>query len=271
MVANEQTGGGNSQMHLIQGVGWRRGLDNLLRGDLKHWFGTRMLWTQILIWTATINLIYLMASLGARDAPDFESLMIFNIFLGLAGPIGTAIVMQMEVVGETRSGTASWILSKPVSRAAFILAKLFGNMLGLLVVMVLVQGLIAYLITGVVLENWMPISGFLAGLGVQFVNILFYLTMTLMLGAIFDHPAPVIGIPIAFLFAQQFVAGQFPALAKILPWTLAIPLNNDVAPSIANALMTGQPVPSYLPVYATLAFSLLFVLVALLVFKRQEL
>jgi ABC-2 type transport system permease protein len=268
-ISGEKPGKGNSSMILATGVGWQRGMDNLLNGEIKHWFKTRTWWVQILIWASAINLVYLMVSLGAGDAPGFESIMIFNIFMGLAGPIGTCIVMQMAVVGETRSGTAAWILSKPVSRTAFIISKLIGNSLGLAVTMVLAQGLIAYLITAFVLGEYLPIAGFLAGLAVQLVNIMFYLTITLMCGAIFDHPAPVIGLPLAFLFAQQYIIGYFPALAKVLPWTLAIPLND--APSIAWALMTGAPVPSFSPVYFTLAFSLLFVAIALIVFQRQEL
>jgi hypothetical protein len=36
-------------------------------------------------------------------------------------------------------------------------------------------------------------------------------------------------------------------------------------------LMTGTPVPSYLPFYTTLASAVLFVIVALWVFQKQEL
>ena len=271
MVTKERAATGNSMMKLVTGEDWRRGLDNLLRGELEHWFGTRTWWTQILIWALSVNLIYLMVSLSARNDPDFESIMIFNIFLGLAGPIGTCIVMQMAVVGETRAGTAAWILSKPVSRPAFILSKLIGNAIGLAVTMVLAQGVIAYLITVVVLGVALPIPGFLAGLGVQMANIFFYMTMTLMFGAIFDHPAPVIGIPMAFLFVQQFLVSLAPGLAKILPWSLVMPLNNSTELPMSTALMLGEPVSSYLPLYGTLALSGLFIVIALWVFQRQEL
>lgn len=271
MVAREKDATGNSRMRLVTGTDWRRGLDNLLRGELKHWFGTRTWWVQILIWASAINLIYLMISLSAPDDLGFETIMIFNIFLGLAGPIGTCIIMQMAVVGETRAGTAAWILSKPVSRPAFILSKLIGNAVGLAVTMVLAQGLIAYLITVLVGGVFLPVPGFLAGLGVHMANILFYMTMTLMFGAIFEHPAPVIGVPMAFLFVQQFLVSSFPALSKFLPWALVMPLNNSTELPIAAALMVGDPVASYTPLYGTLAFSVLFVVIALVVFQRQEL
>ena len=269
MIANENTPTGNSKMIPVTGVDWRRGMDNLLHGELTQWFGTRMWWSQILIWFACVNLVYLTTSLTA-GMPSSEQIAIFCIFMGLAGPIGTTILMQMAIVGETRSGTASWILSKPVSRQAFVLSKLIGSAIGLGLTMVLAQGLIAYLITGLSAGLWLPIPGFLAGLAVLMVNILFYMTLTLMLGAVFDRPAAVIGLPMAFLMVQQYLAGAVSWGYLLVPWTLAIPLG-DIAPSIALNLMTGIPVPSFIPVVTTLGWSVLFVGVALGVFKRQDL
>jgi ABC-2 type transport system permease protein len=277
MAVSEQQNQGNRLMQLEQGAGWSRGMRNLLRGELNSWFKTRTWWTQILIWTASINLIFLMVALsvtraeGDGEGLGMDAIMIFSIFMGLVGPIGVSIIMQNEVVGEKRSGTAAWVLSKPVSRSAFILSKLIGNTLGITVTMVLVQGLIAYLIEGLVVGEWLPVGGFLAGLGVLLANILFYLTLTLMLGTIFDHGAPVIGIPLAFLFSQNFLSSIYPGLVKLLPWTLAIPLNNSTEVPLAVALMTGEPLPSLVPLYATLAASVVFVMVGLWVFQKQEL
>jgi ABC-type transport system involved in multi-copper enzyme maturation permease subunit len=45
----------------------------------------------------------------------------------LFGPIGVAVLAQGAIVGEKQSGTAAWVLSKPVSRSAFILAKLLTD------------------------------------------------------------------------------------------------------------------------------------------------
>ena len=271
MTANIQPSTGNTRMILLSGSAWNRGLNNVLQAELHHWFGTRMWLWQILIWAAAINFIYLMVALTGDDIPVAEGLMLFNIFLGLSGPIGVSIIMQSSVVGEKRSGTAAWVLSKPVSRTAFIVSKLIANSLGVAITMVLAQGLIAYLITGLILNEWLAILPFLAGLGVQFVNILFYLTLTLMLGTIFEHGAPVIGIPLAFLFFQQYLIGFYPPLANLLPWTLAVPPNNSQAPSVAMAVMSSVPPASYLPLILTLVFSVVFVVIGLLVFRRKEL
>jgi ABC-2 type transport system permease protein len=262
---------GNSKMQLETGTGWTRGLNNMLRGELRAWFRTRRWWTQIIIWAAVINFIFLMVALSPSDAPFSEQIMIFNIFLGIAGPIGASILMQGAVVGEKRSGTAAWVLSKPISRISFIISKLISNTVGLLVTMILAQGLIAYLISAFVLGVALPPAGFIAGLGVHLVHILFYVSLTLMLGAIFDHTAPVIGIPLAFLFSQQFLPSLYPPLAKVLPWVLAMPPNNSTDNSIAGAIMTGAPIPSLVALFAALVSIGIFIFVALWVFRKQEL
>jgi ABC-2 type transport system permease protein len=255
----------------VLGAGWSRGLANVLRGELKSWFSTRRWWVQVIIWAASVNLIYFIVALtNSRGNASMDDLMLFNIFMGLAGPIGVSILMQTAVVGEKRSGTAAWVLSKPVARAAFILAKLIANSTGIIVTMVLAQGLIAYLISTLMLDFPLWLSGFLAALGVHFVNILFYLTLTLMLGTLFDHTGPVVGIPIAFLFAQNISMSFFPGLARYVPWTLAMPANGAVNPSIAMNLMAGIAVPSFMPLYVALAAIILFVGLALWIFQKQE-
>jgi ABC-2 type transport system permease protein len=198
------------------------------------------------------------------------TLMLFNIFMGLAGPIGVSILMQTVVVGEKRSGTAAWVLSKPVSRVGFIVAKLIANSTGIIATMILAQGLIAYLISTLMLGFPLSIPTFLAALGVHFVNVLFYLTLTLLLGTIFDHTGPVVGIPIAFLFVQNISLSFFPALVRYIPWTLAIPANGAANPSIAMNLMAGIAVPSFMPLYVALIAIALFVFLALWIFQRQE-
>jgi len=264
---------GNSKMIPVEGAGWSRGLNNVLRGELKGWFSTRRWWKQILIWTVSVNLIFLIIAVTTpleRINMD-SSLLLFNIFMGLAGPIGISIVMQSAVVGEKRAGTAAWVLSKPVSREAFILSKLIANTVGISVTMVLSQGLIAYLITALLLKVTLPVPGFLAALGIHLANILFYLTLTLLLGVLFEQSAPVIGIPMAVLFAQNILMSFFPPLAAFVPWTLAIPVSNKEFPSIAMSLMTGAHVPSFSPLYTALVAAVLFVIIGLWVFKKQEL
>ena len=262
---------GNSKMQMETGVGWGRGFNNMFKGELKSWFGTRKWWTQIIIWAAAINFIYLMVAISERKAPSSDQTLIFNIFMGLVGPIGASIIMQNTVVGEKKAGTAAWILSKPVTRISFILSKLTANTIGLAVTMLAAQGFIAYLITTFVMGITIPVPGFLGAMGVHLVHILFYITLTLMLGTIFNHPAPVIGIPMAFFFFQSILPNFYPTALNVLPWVLALPWNNSPDPSMAFALMDGVSVPTMLPFYCTILAIAVFVTAAIWIFKRQEL
>jgi ABC-2 type transport system permease protein len=261
---------GNSVFDLKQGAGWSRGLDNLLDAELGHWFRTRKWWIQILIWAALVNLILFVVVISEEDGGGTETIMLFNILLGVFATIGVCILMQGAIVGEKQTGTVAWVLSQPVSRPAFVLAKLVGNTVGVAVTIVLAQGLIAYLLIYLGSGSALPLIGFVGGLGVHLIHLLFYLTFTLVLGALFGKRGPVIAIPLVFLFVQQLLLGIFPALANVLPWTLTVPLDNSAFPSVTAALMTGTEPLSYLPLATTLGVSVLFVAIALWVFERQE-
>jgi ABC-2 type transport system permease protein len=257
-------------MRLETGTGWSRGLSNLLRAELGRWFGTRMWWVQILIWAAIANLIPIAAALRTKDSISVDLVMLFNVFLGMAAPVGVCIIMQEAIVGEKQSGTAAWLLSKPLSRLAFLMAKLIGHGLGITATMILVQGLIIYLASLLLMDTLLPPLSFLAGLGVHLINLLFYVGLTLLLGALVNHRAPVIGLPLAFLFAQQYLPGLYRGLLYAIPWSLTAPPNGGASPAVTTALMTGLEPPSYLPVATTLAAAILFTAIAAWVFQRQD-
>lgn len=260
---------GNSAFELVSERGWRRGLNNLLHNELAHWWTTRRWWTQCLIWVGVVG--FMLAAVIFSD-PNFQftdGVMLYSIFAGLFPAIGVVILMQGALVGEKQNGTAAWVLSKPASRTAFILAKLEANSLGVLVTMVLVPGIVAYILLSYSQTAALDPLPFLAAWAVIFLNQFFYLTLTLMLGALFSSRGPVIGIALAFLFLQQYLVGLLPLLRYLLPWTLAVPLN-DQTEAVVPALLQGQPVYSWITVVAVLVESILFVLVALRRFQQEE-
>jgi ABC-2 type transport system permease protein len=207
--------------------------------------------------------------LGAGQNID-EGFMIFGVFASLGPAIAVVIVMQDAVVGEKLSGTASWILSKPASRQAFILSKLVANSLGVLVTMVLVPGIVAYAVLSIASSHLLGAVPFLGAFLVLWITQLFYLTFALMLGALLNSRGAVIGISLALLFLQQYLIGLLPLLRYALPWTLAMPLNNQTDAIVLN-LLRGQPVSSYLQVAIILVEIAGFVLISLWRFEREEL
>lgn len=278
----------NSALIAVKDRGWLNGFDNLFRSENHHWWGTWQWVVQALIWMAIVNGMLAMVTLaapkidaaqasqeiGAAEAGAAKetlaqtALMVFFLFSGLAPAVGVVIIGQDAIIQERQTGTIAWVLSKPVSRAAFLLSKLFADALGVLVSMVLVQGLVAYFIyragTGIALS----IPHFLAGLGLVYLLLLFYLTLTLMLGTLFRSRGPVIGFPMLLVFGNQ-LAGLAPWLGKILPWNLVMDLGPD-KPSLAVALAQGQPLPTVTPVIGTAVLTILFIAVALWRFQQEE-
>lgn len=261
----------NRVFQLDEGSSWSRGLGNLLRAEMSRWFGTRRWWTQILIWAAIVNLAVLGAAGSSERPPAIALAVIFSIMLGVAAPVGACILMQGAVVAEKQSGTAAWVLSKPVSRKAFLVAKWVANTAGMSLTMLLAQGLIARAIMRATTGAVTPLLPMLAGLGVHLVSLTFYTTLTLMLGALCNHWGPVIGIPLAFMFGQQQVIQMWPAVVNYLPWTLTIPMDGSDTGSLALAVMLGERPLTYMPLAVTLLASACFLVAAMWIFERQEL
>src|SRR5438045_9725128 len=71
-------------------------------------------------------------------------LQVFFAFAAQAAAMGAAILGMGTIISETQSGTAAWVLSKPLSRTAFITAKLLALSLRLMVIAILLQGLVAF-------------------------------------------------------------------------------------------------------------------------------
>jgi hypothetical protein len=114
-------------------------------------------------------------------------------------------------------------------------------------------------------------GGFLLGTLVVILNMLFYISLTVMLGAIFDKRGGVIAIPLAMLFGQQYLLNAVPALAEVLPWGLALPLGDGITTSIAASLMMGETPPTLIPVVTVAAAGVVLVVAAIWRFRHVEL
>lgn len=261
---------------MVKEQGWRRGFANLLRHENAIWWRSRRWWLNIVIWLLLINAPILglltsgAESSGVARTPAqvrAEALTVFAVMAGLFGTIGAVIAVQGAIIDEKKSGTAAWVLSKPASRSAFILAKLLANAIALFVVILLVQGLVFYLLLGQLVGNPPSLTAFISGLMLLALHQLFYESFTLMLGTLFSERGPVIGIPMGVLFAPMFVIGIVGQAAYLMPWAL-VPAG-DIQ-GLAVEAMQGQALSSMLPIVATVAWIVFFVAVALWRFQREE-
>ena len=278
----------NAQLIPVRDVGRLNGFRNLFRRENRQWWGTWQWVIQVGIWLAIVNGILatimlavpkieaaqaraeISAAEAAEAATDVaeNALMVFFIFSGMAAGTGVVIIAQDALIGEKQSGTAAWVLSKPVSRLSFILSKLGADALGVLVTMVLIQGAVAYLIyragTGIALD----IPHFLGALGLLYLALCFYLSLTYMLGTLFRSRGPVIGIPLLFVFGNT-LNNMLPFLGKVLPWNLVMDLGPG-QPALATMLAQGLPLPTITPIVGTAALTLVFIAVAIWRFSREE-
>jgi ABC-2 type transport system permease protein len=261
---------GNSAFQLVSERGWRRGLGGMLGSEMGRWWKTRMWWIQCLIWVGMLGFMMGAMLFGPPDAPPREDIAtIYAVFAGLFPAVGVVIIMQGALVGEKKDGTAAWVLSKPVTRPAFMMSKVIANSLGVLATMVVLPGSVAYALNAVATRTpWDPL-GFLAGLGVLFLSNFFFLSLTLMLGTFFSSRGPVIGVPLALWLMQQTLVGLLPALRYVLPWNLVIPIGQQMN-AVAPCLLVGSHNYSPILVAVVALESILFVLIGLWRFNGEE-
>ena len=119
----------DQKLQAVNESGWRRGFANLLGNENRMWWGTRKWMVHLLLWLVVLNGLILL--IGLTDAEDvnnpfklYETLTQVLFQVGMfATAIGVVTTAQGAIVREKQLGTAAWVLSKTVSRSAFVLAK----------------------------------------------------------------------------------------------------------------------------------------------------
>lgn len=258
-----------------------RGFGNLIRKESGSWLSTRRWWINGLLWPVMIagfvaNMIFVPTIVSLASPEEVAraggvtayaiamGVSVFFEFGVLAVGIGIVILCQDLIIDERQSGVAEWILTKPVTRRAYVLAKLLTNTVFILVFLVCIPSVLTYILLSVRMGTLFPWLPFTVGMYIMILHSLFYLTLTLMLGTFFSSRAPVLGVALGILLAGNLLAGLIKPLLYITPWTLA-----KLAALVANS----QPVPLdllFLPVGVTAVWCIIFVIVAVAKFERME-
>jgi ABC-2 type transport system permease protein len=276
-----------NSLKVVNVRGWRMGFANLFKvanGSFWHtrsWIVQTLLWLLLLNGTIASVLWTTTEILDRRAYPDNltsmqiigkdpvgNALIIFFVFASLGLPVSAIIKGQDAINNERKSGTAAWVLSKPVSRPAFILSKMFAGALSVFITGVVIQGVFVYTQLSVWTGSPWPVAGFLGAMGLIFLNYMFYLTLTYMLGSFFTSQGPVLGISLGLsLIGPSFVRG-LPVINDITPWSFFLPISEDIPPGIAMFL--GQPTSLIIPIIGTLLMCVVFTAIAILRFRREE-
>ncbi len=190
----------------------------------------------------------------ARDAVDQ---LLKN--LGQTGPFAAILLAMGAVAREKERGTAALVLTKPVSRTAFLAAK-FLALAATLAAGVALGGAAAYLYTAILFER-LPVGGFLACCGLVLLTLLVYAAVTFLGSTLVDSTLPAAGIGLAALFAAGLV-GISPGLQRYTPSGLAAP---------ARALALGQGSAGlWTPLLVSLGIVVAALALAWLSFRHQE-
>jgi ABC-type transport system involved in multi-copper enzyme maturation permease subunit len=253
----------------------RRGLNgfgNYFSMGNHRWWGTRRWWIQLVIWFLIMNGIWLISAnpsqnAGASIEAPSKVLEVYFAIGAMFPALGVVVLGQDALIPGRQNGTTAWVLSKPVSRPAFILSKLAADGIGILVTMVLVQGLAGYLICRYLLGVAIPVPGFLGAIGLLGLHQMFFLALAYMLGSIFRGRGVVLAIPMVFIFTYQLhpILGW---IGKFLPWNLV--LDGPGKTALTSLLVDGLPLASVTPIIGTVVLTLVFILVALWRVNREE-
>jgi ABC-2 type transport system permease protein len=252
------------------------GLAGLLRGELWRWLGRRGA-VHFVLWSALVQGLLLWNTLGddsnpVRDWRGFDTLIhLWWIFL----PLAAIALSQNAIIEERHNDTAPWVLSKPVSRNAFVLAKVLGDLIGLFVLAILIQGVAAYV--------WLPevdpaqglpivrpdLARFAVIIGIETLILAFFVVLSVMLSTVFRQRGPVAAIGLV----AWMVAWQAPARV-IRDFSFGGLVTGDFEGSefkaLTEYLVFEQPLEPLSSVAGTAVLVVALLAAATLIFRREQ-
>jgi ABC-2 type transport system permease protein len=272
----------NSKLQRVNEWSGLRGFANLFHKEHRAWWCTHRWWINALIWTFSLGGLTTFILFGPKEQatqatetglPDAVGLIAYvlsqglSIFFEFGMPmlaIGTAVLTQDLIIGEKHSGVMDWLLSKPVVRRSYVLAKLAANSLAVQVLLVGLPSVMVYGMLSLRVGAPIPMGPFLSAVGIMAIHTLFYLTLTLMLGTVFNNRGPILGIALGSVLGGGILGGFIKPLLFVTPWIL---------PKAAWSIAAGQALPTEIglaSLVATALWSLVFILVALWKIEKTE-
>ncbi len=188
-----------------------------------------------------------------------------DAYLGFLGNLAQLVLLVVIITGaaavasERRAGTIVLMLTKPLSRAGFIVAKCVSG-LALLVVATALGS--AFCVAGtIVLFDASHIAAFAASVAVWLVLAAMFTTMMVLLSAAMNRQAPAAGAGIG-VYVALFLLTGFPVVRDHSPAGLL---------AANDALIKGKDVALAWPLATTAALTALCIVAAIAVFRRKEL
>ncbi|MGF1571181.1 MAG: ABC transporter permease [Nodosilinea sp.] len=258
---------------------WRRGFRAMFRRELHTWRWRKFL-TSAIAWLVVLILVALVlgGNVGVTTSRNGGAPTVRNLSQGfffqawLFFPMLAAIFSTLGAISdERRQGTLPWVLSKPLPRSAFYLAKLSANLLVKAMTIILMPGLLAAIILASrgVAVNPVGLFGAMKLVGVVLA---FYVTLTLMMDAIGINRTATLIIPSLLLLVspvlpQLALLFRMPVLGSVLTQVTPMGITSTV---LSNWVTAGQAPDNFLPIICTVLWAVGFTLVGVTALKRQE-
>jgi len=183
-------------------------------------------------------------------------------FMGNLAQLALLVIIvtgAAAVAGERRAGTDVLMLTKPLSRAGFIVAKAISSVL--LVVVATVLGTALCVVVTVVIFDTSHIARFVESVAVWLVLAAMFTTMMVLLSAWTERQPAAAGAGLG-VYVSLFVLTGFPAVRNVTPAGLL---------AANDALLKGKDAALAVPLATTAVLAVLCVAAAAWVFRRKEL
>lgn len=248
------------------------GLEKLVLRELKSFWKTKTILIIPLISIAIINgfiflILYIMPDIAAAAGEEFETtvtktLQTYTQLTGMVGAIVTIISTHGIVIGEIESGTLPWLLSKPVTRTAYIFSKWVSRIVLFGLGIIIIPSIITYLQIRIFFNEAPLASNFLLGLPILFFYISGVLLMTIAISVATKNRILTLGVMLGVIFSSGIIPIISTQIYSYTPFILS--------ESFALLVMEGVVIPSVIPFISTAGLSLGSILYTLISFQKQD-
>lgn len=255
----------------VKDKGWLTGFSNMFDNENRRWWGTERWIIQLTAWIVLMDLTmafllyvrpYIAGEAGNPGMAASNVRMVSGLFFSLAGiylPFGIAIMTHDAIIREREMGTMAWVLSKPISRISFALSKVIANTIGVMVLMVLVPGIVAYGMISLYNGSFINAVNFFGALGILALLCMFYISLVFMLGSITKSRYAVLGVTAMYILMSLAAADQLQKIGVYLSWRLSYTAADLSAYGILASDAVTQFIASGVLIVAMLALSFILI------------
>lgn len=189
-----------------------------------------------------------------------DAVVQFTKNMGQFGVLIAILVAMGSVATETERGTAAFLLTKPITRGAFVAAKVIA-IGALLAIALTVAGVLCWIYTTILFEP-LPVAGFAGGVALVWLSLVAFAAVTFLASVVTRSGLAAGGLGFG-AFVATGILSALPAIGPYMPTSLW---------GAADALALGTvPDPLAGPVLANVILVLAALGLAGWSFRRQEL